>query len=411
MEQQRWRQIEQFYHSARERDAGQRPAYLSEVCGGDEDLRREIESLLAQDASRDCVLDRPAAELVGDSTASLFAAADLPPDRLDPFVPGTLLGGRFRIIRAAGSGGMGLVYEAFDEKLNQRVALKGAKPGYGDHLPPEARAAREVSHFNVCKVHDLHVVSTPLGEMEFLSMEFIDGQTLSEQIDLLGPVPEPEAREIARQICAGLAQAHSQGVIHGDLKPGNVLIVRAPRSPIRAVITDFGIATSKPVEGAPATGGRGGTPDYMAPELLLHERSTVASDLYALGILFHAMLTGHSPTWGRRTQRVPRLPTAKPDSRAETITAGPVIIAADWQRTIEDLPPPWSGLVARCIAPRPEDRYRSAEEVSHALQPRRLLLKGSALATAVAAFAFGYWQWSAPPAGPPVRLAVLPFSV
>jgi serine/threonine protein kinase len=250
MEQQRWRQIEQLYHSARERDPGQRPAYLSEVCGGDEDLRREIESLLAQDASRDCVLDRPAAELVGDSTASLFAAADLSPDRLDPFIPGTLLGGRFRIIRAAGAGGMGLVYEAFDEKLNQRVALKGVKPGYGDHLPPEARAAREVSHFNVCKVHDLHVVSTPLGEMEFLSMEFIDGQTLSEQIDRLGPVPEPEAREIARQICAGLAQAHSQGVIHGDLKPGNVLIVRAPRSPIRAVITDFGIATLKPVEGA-----------------------------------------------------------------------------------------------------------------------------------------------------------------
>jgi eukaryotic-like serine/threonine-protein kinase len=407
MEQQRWRQIEQLYHSARERDTLQRPAYLSEVCGGDEDLRREIESLLAQDASSDCVLDRPAAELLGDSTASLFAAADLPPDRLDPFVPGTLLGGRFRIIRAAGSGGMGLVYEAFDEKLNQRVALKGAKPGYGDHLPPEARAAREVSHFNVCKVHDLHVVSTPLGEMEFLSMEFIDGQTLSEQIDRDGQVPQPEAREIARQICAGLAQAHSQGVIHGDLKPGNVLIVRAPRSPIRAVITDFGIATSKPVEGAPASGGRGGTPDYMAPELFLGERSTVASDLYALGILFHTMLTGHSPKWGRRF----RLPTAKPDSQAETITAGPVIVAADWQRTMDDLPPPWSGLVARCIAPRPEDRYRSAEAVSHALQPRRLLLKGSALAAAVAALAFGYWQWSAEPVGPPVRLAVLPFSV
>ena len=411
MEQQRWRHIEQLYHSARERDTGQRPAYLSEVCGGDEDLRREIESLLAQDASRDCVLDRPAAELVGDSTASLLAATDLSPDRLDPFVPGTLLGGRFRIIRAAGAGGMGLVYEAFDEKLNQRVALKGAKPGYGDHLPPEARAAREVSHFNVCKVHDLHVVSTPLEEMEFLSMEFIDGQTLSEVVDRDGPVPEPEAREIARQICAGLAQAHRQGVIHGDLKPGNVLIVRAPRSPIRAVITDFGIATSRPVEGAPATGGRGGTPDYMAPELFLGERSTVASDLYALGILFHAMLTGHSPTWGRRTQSVPRLPTAKPDTQAETITAGPVIVAADWQRTMDDLPPPWSRLVARCIAPRPKDRYRSADAVSHALQPRRLLLKGSALAAAVAALAFGYWQWSAEPAGPPVRLAVLPFAI
>jgi serine/threonine protein kinase/tetratricopeptide (TPR) repeat protein len=418
MEQQRWRQIEQLYHSAKERDPDRRHAYLTEVCRGDEDLRREIESLLAQDTSRDCVLDRPAAELIGDSTASQFAAAThLGPDRLDPFVPGTLLGGRFRIIRAAGAGGMGIVYEALDEKLNQRVALKGAKPGYGDHLPPEARAAREVSHFNVCKVHDLHVASTPLGEMEFLSMEFIDGPTLSEQIDRDGPVPEPEAREIARQICAGLAQAHRQGVIHGDLKPGNILIVRTPQSAPRVVITDFGIATLKIVEGAPVLGGQGGTPDYMAPELFLGEPSTVASDLYALGILFHVMLTGRSPKrtgtgWGRRGTPWVRLPTAsKPDSQAETITAGPVIVAADWQRTIEDLPPPWSGLVARCIAPRPEERYSSADAVSYALQPRRLLLKGSALAAAVAALTFGYWQWSAPPAGPPVRLAVLPFSV
>jgi Flp pilus assembly protein TadD len=412
MEQQRWRQIEQVYHSAKERDPGQRRAFLTEVCRGDEELRREIESLLAQDTSSQCVLDRPAAELMGDSTASQFAAlADLGPDRLDPFVPGTLLGRRFRIIRAAGAGGMGLVYEALDEKLNQRVALKGAKPGYGDHLPPEVRAAREVSHFNVCKVHDLHVASTPLGEMEFLSMEFIDGQTLSEQIDRDGPVPEREAREIARQICAGLAQAHRQGVIHGDLKPGNILIVRAPRSAIRAVITDFGIATMKPIEGASMTAGRGGTPDFMAPELCLGEPSTVASDLYALGILFHVMLTGHSP---KRIETPPGPPipqSGKADSQADTITAGPVVVPVRWQRTIEDLPPPWSGLVARCIAPRPEDRYRTAEEVSHALQPRRLLLKGGALAAAVAALAFGYWQWSAEPAGPPVRLAVLPFSV
>ncbi len=409
MEQQRWAQVEQIYHSAREREPGQRHAFLSEVCVGDEDLRREIESLLAQDDSRECVLDRPAEELLGDSTASQFAAHS-DPDRLGPFAPGTLLAGRFRIVRAAGAGGMGFVYEALDEKLNQHVALKCAKPGYGDRLPPEVRAAREVSHFNVCKVHDLHVAATPHGEMEFLSMEFIDGQTLSERIDRDGPVPDREAREIARQICAGLAQAHRQGVIHGDLKPGNILIVRAPRSANRVVITDFGMATMKPVDGAPMTAGQGGTPDFMAPELFLGVRSTAASDLYALGILFHVMLTGHPPKWIGRPAGRPLLALGD-DSAAETITARPVIIAADWQRTIEDLPPRWSGLVERCIAPRPEDRYGSAEAVSHALQPRRLLLKSSALAAAVLALAFGYWQWSAAPAGPPVRLAVLPFSI
>ncbi len=355
MEQQRWRQVEQLYHSAKERDPSQRHAFLAEVCRGDEELRCEIESLLAQDTSRECLLDRPAVELMGDSSTSHFAAAaHLEPDRLDPFVPGTLLGGRFRIVRAAGAGGMGFVYEALDEKLDQRVALKCAKPGYGGRLPPEVRAAREVSHFNVCKVHDLHVVSTPLGEMEFLSMEFIDGQTLSERIDRDGPVPEREAREVARQICAGLGQAHRQGVIHGDLKPGNVIVVRAPRSAIRVVITDFGMATMKIVEGAPMTGLHGGTPDFMAPELFLGEPSTAASDLYALGILFHVMLTGHPP---KRigTPAAPQMPKAgKADSQADTVSAGPVIVAADWQRAIEDLPPRWSGLVARCIAPRPK---------------------------------------------------------
>jgi len=94
---------------------------------------------------------------------------------------------------------MGVVYEATDEKLDRRVALKCAIPGHRDRLPPEVRAAREVSHFNVCKVHDLHVTSTSAGEMEFLSMEFIEGPTLSSRITQEGPLPDAEAREIARQ--------------------------------------------------------------------------------------------------------------------------------------------------------------------------------------------------------------------
>ncbi|HLK62262.1 MAG TPA: tetratricopeptide repeat protein [Bryobacteraceae bacterium] len=410
MEHQRWAQIEQIYHSARERDRGQRHAFLAEVCLGDEGLRREIESLLAQDDSRECILDRPAAELLDDFTRSQSAAFSSA-DHLGPFAAGTLLAGRFRILRVAGSGGMGFVYESLDEKLNQHVALKCAKPGYGDRLPPEVRAAREVSHFNVCKVHDLHVAATPLGEMEFLSMEFIDGQTLSERIERDGPVPDREAREIARQICAGLAQAHRQGVIHGDLKPGNIILVSQPRNASRVVITDFGIATMKPLDGGPMAAGHGGTPDFMAPELFRGERTSVASDIYALGILFHVMLSGHAPKRIGIADEPFMNGPVKAGSTADTITAEPVLIANVWQRAMDDLPAHWSGLIARCIAPRPEDRYGSAEAVSHALQPRRLLLKGSGLAAAMVALAFGYWQWSTPPAGPPVRLAVLPFSV
>ena len=410
MEPQRWRQIEQLYHSARERDPSRREAFLADACRGDRELRREIDSLLAQPTSSDCLLDRPIDQLFGDSAAGRFTPPHSRPDRPSPFVPGDLLGGRFHILRAAGTGGMGVVFEALDQKLNQRVALKCAKPGYGGRLPPEVRAAREVSHFNVCKVHDLHVASTSLGELEFLSMEFIDGPTLSERIHQDGPFPPREAIEVARQICAGLAQAHRQGVIHGDLKPGNIIVVQSPESAIRVVITDFGMATMRPIGGAAVAGVQGGTPEFMAPELFSGGHSTVASDLYALGILFHVILTGHPPP--RVTSPAAPHPQPRhPDTQADTVTAPPVVIAADWQRAIDKLPPPWSRLIEKCIAPLPENRYPSAEAVSAALQPRRLLLKGSALATTAALLALGYWQWSAPPAGPPVRLAVLPFSV
>ena len=190
---------------------------------------------------------------------------------------------------------MGIVFEAIDEKLDRRVALKCAKLGHGHRLPPEARAAREVSHFNVCKVYDLHAAVTDLGDLDFLSMEFIEGQTLSERIYRDGPVPEKEAREIARQICAGLAQAHRQGVIHGDLKCSNVILTRSDGG-LRAVITDFGLARLNQAGGDRfMSPGRGGTLDYMAPELLLSHPASVASDLYALGVLFHHMLTGRTP--------------------------------------------------------------------------------------------------------------------
>src|SRR5437016_1297788 len=206
------------------------------------------------------------------------------PAETDPavFASGALLGGRFRIVRAVGRGGMGVVYEAFDEMLGRRVALKCARPGHHDRLPPEARAAREVSHYNVCKVHELHVLSTPLGEMECLSMEFIEGETLSARVHRQGRIPAREAREIALQICAGLAQAHKQAVVHGDLKCGNVILTESAEGCPRAVLTDFGLARLKLADGgAHVMSEQGGTLDYMAPELFLGQPASVASDMYA----------------------------------------------------------------------------------------------------------------------------------
>jgi eukaryotic-like serine/threonine-protein kinase len=405
-------QVEQLYLSALAREPNQRGAFLTEACEGDEELRRQIESLLTLQATSDSERDQQAKAVSGSTTLdALVLGTGLMPCHTNPLSPGSLLAGRFRIVHEVGSGGMGRVYKAIDEKLDRRVALKCARPGYGDRLPPEVRAAREVSHFNVCKVHDLHLASTTLGEMEFVSMEFIDGQTLSERISREGPLQEAQAREISRQICAGLAQAHHQSIIHGDLKCGNVMLSKLPQGGVRAVITDFGLAKMRLIEGAHVRGSGGGTRDYMAPELVLGERPTVASDLYALGILFHVMLTGHLPKHvGNGSPSEPYRPMIA-DSQAATITAGPVIDEAQWQRTIEDLPSPWRRVIAQCLAPRPENRFRSAEEVSEALASRRFLLRGSAVAAAAMALALGYWQWSGRSAGPPVRLAVLPFTV
>ena len=389
--------------------SGPAHAYLAKACQGDETLCREVEALLDQNVLSSSFLERPIIGYMGDSTAN-YLAHHFEGDPADPLPAGTVLNGRFRILRAAGSGGMGYVYEAEDQKLGLRVALKCAKPGFSERLPPEVRAAREVSHFNVCKVHDLHVASTPLGEMEFLSMEFVEGQTLADRIHRDGPMAPREAREIARQICAGVAQAHRQGVIHGDLKPGNVIVVPADPSGVRVVVTDFGLARMNMRGAAAMNATREGTLDYMAPELLLGEKSTVASDVYALGVLLHVMLTGRAPK--RPAPGILKWAALRaPGSDEETITAGPAIVDADWQRKIEAIPPPWESVIRRCIAPQPQARFLGVDEVARALQPQRLLFKSGALAAAAAALALGIWQWTGQLAGPPVRLAVLPFVV
>jgi tetratricopeptide (TPR) repeat protein len=260
----------------------------------------------------------------------------------------------------------------------------------------------------VCKVHDLHTVPTPEGDADFLSMEFIEGETLSARLRRTGAMPPEEAREIAHQICAGLAQAHQQGVIHGDLKGGNILLAKTADGATRAVITDFGLARVN-FGGRAGWDSGGGTAEYMAPELFLGERASIASDIYALGVLFQVMLTGVPP------KRIGEPPTAEtktwaPGSVASTKTAVAKIAPADWQREIADLPAPWKKIVTRCLAAKPEQRFHSAEQVSSALEPRRLFMKAALALAVIAVLGFLYWKSQTAPPETPVRLAILPFS-
>src|SRR5262245_52598704 len=141
-----------------------------------------------------------------------------------PFVPGDLLLGRFRIVSEVGEGGMGVIYEALDEKLNERRALKCAKPGFQRRLPPEARAAMRITHENVCRIYELHTVGTECGPIDFLSMEFLEGETLAERIKREGRLSSNEAKWILQQLCKGLGAAHRNQLLHRDLKSNNIMV-------------------------------------------------------------------------------------------------------------------------------------------------------------------------------------------
>src|SRR5688572_14276051 len=193
------------------------------------------------------------------------------------FEPGTILGGRYRVLGRLGRGGMGEVYRADDLKLGQPVALKFLPPDVDrdparlTQLHTEVRMARQVSHPNVCRVYDID----ELEGHTFLSMEYVDGEDLASLLRRIGRFPEDRGLEIARQICAGLSAAHDRNVVHRDFKPANVMLDGAGQ--VR--ITDFGLA------GISGEALRAGTPAYMAPEQLSGGEVTPRSDLYALGLV------------------------------------------------------------------------------------------------------------------------------
>jgi serine/threonine-protein kinase len=304
-----------------------------------------------------------------------------------PFEPGDLLLRRFRIVREVDEGGMGIVYEAVDERLEKRIALKCAKPGFGRRLPPEVRNAREIAHPNVCKIFEIHTASTERGDIDFLTMEFLDGETLATRL-AREPMDVKEARSIAHQLCDGLAEAHRKQVIHGDLKSANVILTPGLDGTVRAAITDFGLARGLGVAQRTAQSGEaGGTPDYMAPELWKGVKASVASDIYALGVILYELASGHHPFpkgtgWDERRQSLPSAP---------------------------DAPEPLRSAVLRCLDPDPTKRFRNVDELKHALRvglSRRWLLYGAiGLAASGLAGAFlkeQVWPTSA------VRLAMLP---
>ena len=203
------------------------------------------------------------------------------------FLPGAMVGDRYRIVALLGRGGMGEVYRADDLTVGQPVALKFLPPRFAKdpdrlaRLRGEVRAARQVSHPNVCRVYDIFDV----GGEHFISMELVQGEDLATLLRRIGRLPVDKAQQIARQLCAGLAAAHARGVLHRDLKPSNVMLDE--RGTVRMM--DFGLSGAlSDVQGAV----REGTPAYMAPEQLAGRAVGVPSDIYALGLVLYELFTG-----------------------------------------------------------------------------------------------------------------------
>ncbi|APS00276.1 FHA domain-containing serine/threonine-protein kinase [Pajaroellobacter abortibovis] len=229
-----------------------------------------------------------------------------------PIVPGTIINDRYDVRQSLGKGGMGEVLLAYDRTTQQPVALKIVRkdsrmPGDDEALRQELLLARSVSHPNFCRVHDL--VPSPYGPI--LVMEYITGQTLHVHIrkkKAEGGYKIDEFRKIAHEIAAGVAAIHAQGLVHGDLKPGNVMITSTAEGGLgKAVVVDFGFAKerARSLGRRPGAPPDGGTPNYMSPERIRSGGASQEDDVYALGLVLFEMWTCRVPEPGYRPDQKP----------------------------------------------------------------------------------------------------------
>ena len=263
-----------------------------------------------------------------------------------------MLADRYRQVRRIASGGMGTVYEGVDERLGRRVAIKLLKEEYAEdpllveRFGREARAAASLDHPNIAQVFD----SGEHGGRHFIVMEFLEGEDLGHMLRDDCRIPADVAVSVTAQVCSALAAAHTAGVVHRDIKPGNVLV----RADGRVKVTDFGIAQ---VQGQASLTGAGlvlGTARYLSPEQACGQAVTPASDLYSAGVLLFQMLTGNVPFTG--------------DS--------PVAVALSHVREevpsvhdfVPEVPPPLAEVVATATAKDPQNRYADAAQMGAALR-------------------------------------------
>jgi serine/threonine protein kinase len=329
----RRQQIERIYHLALARPPGEREAFLSNECGGDESLWLEVYSLLRRAASADNFLEDPE----GEGAAQVRGQPEAPATTPEAI-------GRYRVTGMLGAGGMGLVYEAVDDRLGRPIALKVIRRGAVGHsiaterFRREARLAASVNHPHICQIYEVDEADQQL----FIAMERLEGEPLSARLDR-GAVPLVAAVPIGLQVLEALDALHGRGIVHRDLKPSNIFL-----TPHGVKVLDFGLA--RPVVDAttnlPLTlpGTIVGTPQYMAPEQIQGGPTDARTDLFATGAILYEMLVGYGPfEAGSLTATVEKVLHTDPP----VLGGSPAIAAAD-------------RVIHRALAKGPGQRYASA---------------------------------------------------
>lgn len=350
----RWKQIDELFQAVIEQPPSERSALLDAACGDDEALRGEIELLISLQEQAESFLEVPAFEA---SSALVCATAFTS-------MSGQVIG-PYRIERPLGVGGMGEVYLAEHIKLEKKVAIKFLPPylqtdeAAKRRLLREARAAAKLEHPGICAVYEVNDET----DQSFIVMQYVDGETLADRIKSR-PLELREALDITIQIAEALTEAHSRGIVHRDIKPGNVMIT--PRGQLK--VLDFGLA--KAVDAPPVArvssdnqlmlsrpGDRPGTPPYMSPEQARGKPVDARGDLFALGVTLYECIAGTRPFVGNTTSEILDQILVHNPPPPSNFSPG--------------IPSTLDSIVLKALAKRSRDRYQSAVELLQELRAVR----------------------------------------